>query len=68
MENRTVQFEPVTQRIGIADIAVMCQCHFPFLVIDLDRLTVAAVVSTGCSVTDMTDTGGCRREFCQYLS
>ena len=55
VENCAALFEHTAQTSGIAEIAVMHQRHFALLMIDLHRLTVAALVAAGCSVAGMAD-------------
>ena len=54
MKNCSVKFQFITQLGRITEISVMCQRHMTFLMIDFNRLAVAAVGASGCSVSYMT--------------
>ena len=55
MENRSGKLQFAAQLRRIAEIPIMGEGHSAFLMIDLDRLTVIAVISARRSVADMTD-------------
>ena len=61
MENRAIQLQTVPQLHGIAQVAVVSQCHFSLLMIDLNGLAVAAAGAAGSSISHMAHghgTGG----------
>ena len=58
MKNRTGKLQLVPQLQSIAQIAVVRQSHFPFLMIDLNRLAVIPCISSCGTVSDMAHSHG----------
>ena len=55
MEDCTREFELVAQDIGVAEVAVVCERQLALLVVDGERLTVAAARRSRRAVAHMTD-------------
>ena len=60
MKNRAIHLQCGAKLRSVGQIAVMCQCHMPFLVIDFNRLAIIAVCTAGGAVAGMPD---CHRSF-----
>ncbi len=73
MEDRPLQLELIAKLIGIAEIAVVREGELALLMVDLDRLTVCAVVASRRAVADVTDRHGrlgkaCKPFWCEDLT
>lgn len=55
VEDCTREFELIAQDIGVAEVAVVCERQLALLVIDGERLTVAAARRSRRAVAHMTD-------------